>query len=208
MGVQLLDKTRKINKLLHNNHSHKVVFNDICEVLSEILESNILVISRKGKVLGVANHAGIDEIHELIEDQENNNKTSKVIITVIIVIALGMTAIGMISNQLIGFEGRKKECAVMLSTAMGRGKLSSVLLLEAFITAFTASGVGTIIGTFLTTVFKAASADSAIPVMTLEIDPLKNIIFFVLLTLVFTGTVLFPIKNLKKMKISEQIKYE
>ena len=25
MSVQLLDKTRKINKLLHNNHSHKVV---------------------------------------------------------------------------------------------------------------------------------------------------------------------------------------
>ena len=53
MSVQLLDKTRKINKLLHNNHSHKVVFNDICEVLGEILESNILVISKKGKVLGV-----------------------------------------------------------------------------------------------------------------------------------------------------------
>ena len=50
MSVQLLDKTRKINKLLHNNHSHKVVFNDICEVLSEILHSNILVISKKGKV--------------------------------------------------------------------------------------------------------------------------------------------------------------
>ena len=37
MGVQLLDKTRKINKLLHNNSSSKVVFNDICEVLTEIL---------------------------------------------------------------------------------------------------------------------------------------------------------------------------
>lgn len=69
MSVQLLDKTRKINKLLHNNHSHKVVFNDICEVLSEILDSNILVISKKGKVLGVANHEGIEEIHDLIEDQ-------------------------------------------------------------------------------------------------------------------------------------------
>ena len=34
MSVQLLDKTRKINKLLHNNNSHKVVFNDICKVLS------------------------------------------------------------------------------------------------------------------------------------------------------------------------------
>ena len=38
MSVQLLDKTRKINKLLHNNNSSKVVFNDICEVLTEILD--------------------------------------------------------------------------------------------------------------------------------------------------------------------------
>lgn len=68
MSVQLLDKTRKINKLLHNNNSHKVVFNDICEVLSEILESNILVISKKGKVLGVKNRPDIDEIKELIKD--------------------------------------------------------------------------------------------------------------------------------------------
>ena len=41
MSVQLLDKTRKINKLLHNNNSSKVVFNDICQVLTEILDSNI-----------------------------------------------------------------------------------------------------------------------------------------------------------------------
>lgn len=68
MGVQLLDKTRKINKLLHNNNSHKVVFNDICSVLSEILESNVLVISKKGKVLGIKNRSDIGEIKELIKD--------------------------------------------------------------------------------------------------------------------------------------------
>ncbi len=68
MSVQLLDKTRKINKLLHNNNSHKVVFNDICEVLSEILNSNILVISKKGKVLGISNAPGVEEITELIDD--------------------------------------------------------------------------------------------------------------------------------------------
>ena len=49
MSVQLLDKTRKINKLLHNNNSSKVVFNDICAVLTEILDSNVLVVSKKGK---------------------------------------------------------------------------------------------------------------------------------------------------------------
>ena len=41
MSVQLLDKTRKINKLLHNNSSSKIVFNDICDVLKDILASNI-----------------------------------------------------------------------------------------------------------------------------------------------------------------------
>ena len=69
MSVQLLDKTRKINKLLHNNNSSKVVFNDICEVLSDILNSNILVISKKGKVLGVGLCKGVEEIEELIADQ-------------------------------------------------------------------------------------------------------------------------------------------
>ena len=29
MSVELLDKTRKINKLLHNNNSNMVVFNEI-----------------------------------------------------------------------------------------------------------------------------------------------------------------------------------
>ncbi len=68
MSVQLLDKTRKINKLLHNNNSHKVIFNDICEVLSGILYSNILVISKKGKLLGISNWSSVDEITELIVD--------------------------------------------------------------------------------------------------------------------------------------------
>lgn len=68
MSVQLLDKTRKINKLLHNNNTSKVVFNDICEVLSEILDSNILVISKKGKVLGISLCPQVEEITELIED--------------------------------------------------------------------------------------------------------------------------------------------
>ena len=69
MSVQLLDKTRKINKLLHNNNSSKVVFNDICEVLTGILDSNILVISKKGKVLGSSVCKGVDELQELIVDE-------------------------------------------------------------------------------------------------------------------------------------------
>jgi transcriptional pleiotropic repressor len=42
------------------------VFNDICNVLVETLSSNILVISRKGKVLGVGLSDGVKEIEEMI----------------------------------------------------------------------------------------------------------------------------------------------
>ena len=69
MSVQLLDKTRKINKLLHNKQSLRVEFSDICDVLSGILESNILVISKKGKVLGTGFYTGVDVIDELIYDK-------------------------------------------------------------------------------------------------------------------------------------------
>ena len=69
MSVQLLDKTRKINRLLHNNSSSKVVFNDICDVLTEIMQSNVLVVSKKGKVLGVSQCAGVQLIQELIDNK-------------------------------------------------------------------------------------------------------------------------------------------
>ena len=66
-SVQLLDRTRKIGKLLHNNNSSKVAFNDICKVMREILGSNVLVISRKGKVLGIATADNKEVIEELLK---------------------------------------------------------------------------------------------------------------------------------------------
>lgn len=69
MSVQLLDKTRKLQKLLHNNRSNnKVVFNDICSVLCDIMASNVLVLSRKGKVLGAGKVAGIPSLPVLNSD--------------------------------------------------------------------------------------------------------------------------------------------
>ena len=62
-SVQLLDKTRKIGKLLHNNNSSKVVFNDICDVMTDILASNVLVISEKRKSSWNRTSPGSDRDH-------------------------------------------------------------------------------------------------------------------------------------------------
>lgn len=74
INIQLLDKTRKINKLLHDNDSSKLSFCDISNVLSDILDSHIYVISKKGKVLGICR----DKKQEEIEDF-SSSKIGKII---------------------------------------------------------------------------------------------------------------------------------
>ncbi|CAG7623487.1 GTP-sensing pleiotropic transcriptional regulator CodY [Paenibacillus allorhizosphaerae] len=52
--MTLLMKTRRLNKLLQNEAGKTVSFMDMAAVLSDILQSDIFVVSRKGKVLGSA----------------------------------------------------------------------------------------------------------------------------------------------------------
>ncbi len=62
MSLELLDKTRKINRLLTEQETEKVNFTDFCKVLSLALEASVLLASRKGKVLGIREMKGTDII--------------------------------------------------------------------------------------------------------------------------------------------------
>ena len=48
----LLQKTRKLNKTLQSYGNEPISFNDISKILSEILDANVYIASKKGKVLG------------------------------------------------------------------------------------------------------------------------------------------------------------
>lgn len=48
----LLQKTRRLNQLQQSLGSEQIRFEEICTILSEELDSNVYVISRKGKILG------------------------------------------------------------------------------------------------------------------------------------------------------------
>ena len=160
------------------------------------------------KTYAAGAYSEVKTMDEMIADDKASTAKFSAIMTAVIIIALGMTLVGMISNQLIGFEGRRKECAVLLSTAMGKSKLSGILVREMLITSLTASGLGTLTGVMLTVVINNATSNSTSLDMTVNSNPLATLLFFVMLVAAFTGTVLFPIKNLRKMKIAEQIKYE
>lgn len=58
--MQLLDKTRKINKLLQQSAGKPVNFKEMADTLEEVIESNVFILSRKGKLLGYGLHQKIE----------------------------------------------------------------------------------------------------------------------------------------------------
>lgn len=54
MEGTLLEKTRRINRILQQSEENIISFNEVCRILSEILDANTYVASAKGKVLGVS----------------------------------------------------------------------------------------------------------------------------------------------------------
>lgn len=53
MGTTLLEKTRKLNKILQQSGNVPVSFSKLCKTLSDVLDANAYILSKKGKVLGV-----------------------------------------------------------------------------------------------------------------------------------------------------------
>lgn len=52
--MNLLEKTRRINRLLQKNVGYHVNFDDVAEVLKEVIGANVYVVDPEGKILGIA----------------------------------------------------------------------------------------------------------------------------------------------------------
>lgn len=66
MSLELLDKTRKINRLLHNSPSPRIPFKGICQTIGDMMQSNTVIIWDDGRIAGeyIYNNQGlIKEIH-------------------------------------------------------------------------------------------------------------------------------------------------
>lgn len=79
--TSLLNKTRMLNKILQKTGAEPVVFDDICNLLSDVLTCNVYIISRKGKILGYNFSAGFEcdmvkekVINEMRFPEHYNNK--------------------------------------------------------------------------------------------------------------------------------------
>ncbi|HLR23618.1 MAG TPA: GTP-sensing pleiotropic transcriptional regulator CodY [Pseudogracilibacillus sp.] len=69
--MSLLEHTRKINALLQKSAGKPVNFNDVSKTLSEVINGNTFILSRRGKLLGVAIHQEIenDRMKSMLENR-------------------------------------------------------------------------------------------------------------------------------------------
>ncbi|MCG1008719.1 GTP-sensing pleiotropic transcriptional regulator CodY [Salinicoccus sp. ID82-1] len=69
--MNLLQKTREINKLIQSNHGVKVDFKEVSEKVSRVLECNVFIVSRRGKLLGYGINQKIenDRIVDMLEER-------------------------------------------------------------------------------------------------------------------------------------------
>ncbi len=70
--MNLLAKTRKINSMLQASAGKPVNFKEMADTLGEVIESNAYIVSRKGKLLGIAANQQIenDRLQKMIEERK------------------------------------------------------------------------------------------------------------------------------------------
>ena len=70
--MALLNKTRKINSMLQQTGGKQVNFKEMAETLSEVIEANIFVVSRRGKLLGFQINQQIENerMKKMLEDRQ------------------------------------------------------------------------------------------------------------------------------------------
>ena len=140
-------------------------------------------------------------------DNARDTASLMTVINFLIFFAVGMTFIGVAGNQLIGFEGRRRECAVLISTSMTRGQLAKMFLLESFFAAGISLISAAPAALLLAALFRKITASLMLSLP--ETDSAGAAITLgLILWAVFTAAAEFPISRMKKMNIAGQLKYE
>ncbi|CAM4037538.1 GTP-sensing pleiotropic transcriptional regulator CodY [Lederbergia lenta] len=70
--MDLLTRTRKINSMLQKTSGKTVNFKEMAETLTEVIEANVFVVSRRGKLLGIAINQQIENerMKRMFEDRQ------------------------------------------------------------------------------------------------------------------------------------------
>ena len=151
----------------------------------------------------------INKINTMDDYMKENMEQSAGIMTLlymIIIMGVSLSLVGVFCNQIVGFESRKRESAVLISTAMSKGRLIKLFFDENILSSAVSILLGALVG-----IIEAILIFGAMKGI-MSIDPVlsvgKIVMFLMVMFFTFGITILKTIKNIKKMQIAEQLKYE
>ncbi|MCQ2467427.1 MAG: ABC transporter permease [Clostridia bacterium] len=145
---------------------------------------------------------------EQIEMNDEDSAQVMILINTILVIGCLITFIGASGSLLIGFEARKRECAVLLSTSLTKGKLCLSFFLESFFASFWGIIFALPFGLLMTIPVKNVFEVVLDEYMEMTYDIPRTLGILLIMLLAFSLMSIQPINALRKMKLAEQLKYE
>ncbi|MBR1743577.1 MAG: GTP-sensing pleiotropic transcriptional regulator CodY [Lachnospiraceae bacterium] len=131
MSIELLDKTRRINRLLNKREVNIIDFKDFCHVLSGILSANVALLSRKGKLLGVMERTEIPAVPPFERTRYGKYIDSKVKDRLLDILStnenVNLSLLGVSAER--GSAERPGSCFMMVTpVAMGGERLGSLIV--------------------------------------------------------------------------------
>ncbi len=144
---------------------------------------------------------------KILAETKDDNDIINLILYAVTFAAMGLTIVGISGNQMIGFVGRKKEYAMLHSTACSRKKIVRMIWIENAllfgIAVICAAVISVPVVLLIARVFRLTNLGLFVEV---RFDALIGCAF--LLWLVTMLTARTPIRGLKKMNTAVEMKYE
>ena len=144
---------------------------------------------------------------EFYDMQRESINTVMRLFYIIISLALILSFVGIINNQLISFMERTKEIAVLNSVCMSKSQLRKMLVIENVVSNIVACAFG-----FFTSIISLKLINKIMYGVKMydNLDFNYNIGFLIIgsILVLLLLTVIVPIKKMKKINIVEAIKYE
>ena len=149
----------------------------------------------------------VQTVDEYITVQEESTAAIMSLFYVIIGLAVILSFIGIINNQVISFIQRRKELAVLNSTCMSKGQLKKMLFFETVLANVIAAAIA-IVASLLST----DMIDNFMKGMSMYVQVDYNFktafIFTGVVIALLVFTLISPLRRLKKMNVVNEIKYE
>lgn len=169
----------------------------------EVLNDTIENIERELKDPDIT----IMTVNGFVEMQRKNINTIMSLFYIIISLALLLSFVGIINNQLISFMERTKEFAVLNSICMSKKQLNKMLLIENITSNLVACITGFIVS-IISVILMGRVMNGIKMYINLGFNYKIGLIIIGIIFTILLITVIVPIRKLKKINIVESIKYE